>query len=321
MHNPARLDKIYGTLAQKGDASPDRPHRRAQLLKVADDLTPVPRELLEHLASFVPEEPRPTKKQYKSGPRAFNIDEWITKHALDVQGPIPWQGGRKWIFPVCPWNSAHTNRSAFILELSNGALSAGCHHNGCQGRDWHALRDLFEPGWKDRRKQSPNGHAGMSGAPPEPEWGGEQPHPSGDPGATGDTSQPKTGEEEVIPFDLFGDVRLMGEPDFPLSALPPVIGKFAKDTADRMGCDPAMVALPALAVAAVVINDRIKVQPKQYDTGWQESARLWTAIIHKPGQKHTPALTAALAPIEEIQGSWRIEDTEKLVLQRDFNVC
>jgi hypothetical protein len=64
-------------------------------------------------------------------------------------GPLPWQGGRKWTFPICPWNSEHRNRSAYIVELRGGALDAGCHHNGCAGKDWYALRDLYEPGWRE----------------------------------------------------------------------------------------------------------------------------------------------------------------------------
>ena len=28
-------------------------------------------------------------------------------------------------------------------------MSAGCHHDGCADKDWHSLRDLVEPGWRD----------------------------------------------------------------------------------------------------------------------------------------------------------------------------
>ena len=33
VHNPARIWKMYGTLARKGEASPERPHRRALLFR------------------------------------------------------------------------------------------------------------------------------------------------------------------------------------------------------------------------------------------------------------------------------------------------
>jgi hypothetical protein len=59
------------------------------------------------------------------------------------------------VLPVCPWNPDHTNRSAFIVQQASGAIAAGCHHDGCQGKGWHDLRDAVEPGWRDRKSQSP----------------------------------------------------------------------------------------------------------------------------------------------------------------------
>jgi len=38
VHNPARIWKLYGTVARKGDPTPDRPHRIARLLEVPDVL-------------------------------------------------------------------------------------------------------------------------------------------------------------------------------------------------------------------------------------------------------------------------------------------
>jgi P4 family phage/plasmid primase-like protien len=67
------------------------------------------------------------------------------------------------------------------VRLASGAIAAGCHHNGCQGNDWHALRDLYEPGWQTRtsrttrparppRVASEGAHpAGEEPAPPEEE--------------------------------------------------------------------------------------------------------------------------------------------------------
>src|SRR5262245_64956059 len=70
-------------------------------------------------------------------------------HGLPVVSEAPWQqGGYRWRLNPCPWNPAHTNTSAFIVQLPNGAIAAGCHHNGCHGNNWHVLRQLYEPGWQ-----------------------------------------------------------------------------------------------------------------------------------------------------------------------------
>lgn len=41
VHNPARIVRLYGTLACKGDSTPDRPHRRSQVLDVPAELRAV----------------------------------------------------------------------------------------------------------------------------------------------------------------------------------------------------------------------------------------------------------------------------------------
>jgi hypothetical protein len=47
------------------------------------------------------------------------------------------------VFDTCPWNPEHTDRSAYVVQSASGAVAAGCHHNGCGGKDWAALRELF----------------------------------------------------------------------------------------------------------------------------------------------------------------------------------
>ena len=131
VHNPARFCRLYGTVACKGDCLPTRPHRLAQLLAAPDTLIPVSRELLESLAAAVKiqtvKTPTPMVKMKRDTMAGFDLPGWITRHQLDVSGPAPYQGGQQWVFKTCPWNPEHTNGSAFILQLANGAIAAGCH--------------------------------------------------------------------------------------------------------------------------------------------------------------------------------------------------
>jgi hypothetical protein len=152
-YNAGRIWKCYGTLACKGDNLPDRPHRIARLLSVPSLILLVSQEQLEALAALAPQ---PSQESRGMGrPRAghggsFDLERWIAAHGLSVVAEGPWQwGGYRWILNPCPWNADHTNRAAYIVRQGNGAMAAGCHHNGCHGRDWHALRDLYEPGWRD----------------------------------------------------------------------------------------------------------------------------------------------------------------------------
>jgi hypothetical protein len=102
-------------------------------------VTPVPATLLEELAHEAKEDARPVQASMPAA--GFDLEAWIAAHCLDLEGPEAWNGGKRWIFPTCPWDSTHTNRSAYVVQLPNGAIAAGCHHNGCSGKNWHALRD------------------------------------------------------------------------------------------------------------------------------------------------------------------------------------
>jgi hypothetical protein len=149
VYNAARIWKLYGTLACKGDNTAVRPHRLARIIKAPRPVSIIPLEKLQQLAAMAPEEPkRDTGALHR---HSFDIDAWIANSGLDVASSGTWQDGRKWILSVCPWNGDHTNRSAFIIEHRSGAIAAGCHHNGCSGKGWHDLRDVVEPDWREKR--------------------------------------------------------------------------------------------------------------------------------------------------------------------------
>jgi hypothetical protein len=149
VHNPARIWKLYGTLSAKGDNTPERPHRMARILEAPSTLAVVDTALLEVLAAAGATAKAVAPSNGAPRGQSFDIERWIHDYHLEVDGPEPWQGGRKWVFRVCPWNSDHTNRSAVILQQASGAIAATCRHNGCQGKGWPALRDVIEPDWRN----------------------------------------------------------------------------------------------------------------------------------------------------------------------------
>lgn len=170
VHNPARIWRLPGTYNCKGDPVEDRPHRLAKIIALPDKIECVTlRQLAD--ACGVPEEknitlPEASKtgadlrnvlgsvnlEDYQREEKTpFQIDEWIARHCPEIGHAQEWNGGRKWVFRVCPFNPEHKNASAVITEQANGAIAFTCHHNGCAGNDWHALRDLLEPGWRKEK--------------------------------------------------------------------------------------------------------------------------------------------------------------------------
>lgn len=141
--NAARIAKLPGTAAKKGDHTADRPHRRSCLLSVPETVVPAPRDALERLADMAPlPERAPTRAPGTNGAR-FDVAAFIQRHGIDVALTAPWNGGAKWVLSTCPWNAEHVNRSSFVLQHASGAVSAGCHHNGCAGKGWADLRALY----------------------------------------------------------------------------------------------------------------------------------------------------------------------------------
>ena len=174
--NPSRITKLYGTVACKGDHTAERPHRLAHLLEVPETRQVVPIECLQALAASVPS-PAKTTAQTLTGDKQFDLDRWMNTYCPEAEGPVDWSGGRKWIFPICPWNPEHTNRSAYVVQRTDGAIGAGCHHNGCADNDWHSLRATREPGWQrpsERASHAPAAPGQATDADDSAEAGGEE---------------------------------------------------------------------------------------------------------------------------------------------------
>lgn len=114
-----------------------------------------------------------------------------------------------------------------------------------------------------------------------------------------------------IPLDPFGDAALIGSPPCPAGVLPEIIEQWASDVAYRLGVDFPMVAMPMLATVAAAIDDRVRIAPLEHSPSWQESCRLWVAFVAESGEKKTPALKAALAPLQALERVWAQEDSTR----------
>ncbi|PLS87268.1 MAG: hypothetical protein CYG60_02795 [Actinobacteria bacterium] len=155
--NAARLWKLYGTTARKGDDTKERPHRTSRLLEAPEGAAagePVEREKLEAVAAMRPtvtsREER-SRNPGRNGHKEFDLAEWIERHGVPVRREGPWgQGGYRYVLEECPWNG-HMDNAAYIVRFANGAVAAGCHHNSCQGLGWRDFRKHYEPEAYDGR--------------------------------------------------------------------------------------------------------------------------------------------------------------------------
>ena len=145
--NAARIWKLYGTQACKGDSTAERPHRIACLLEIPAELKTVSREQLEAVAALTAE-PAPKKT---SEAMAFDVARWLASHNIGVRSSSAYQGGTKYILNECPVNAEH-KKSAFVIQFASGAISAGCLNAACTELDWKRLSEMYEPAapWQDQ---------------------------------------------------------------------------------------------------------------------------------------------------------------------------
>ena len=145
--NASRIWKLYGTLAGKGDSTPERPHRWAHILETPATLAPVNVDLLRDLALLAPTENEP-KNSYSAGTgQPFDLESFIERHSAKLDPSTPKRlsnGTVRWRIN-CIQNSDHRG-DAVIGQRASGALWAKCSHDSCRGRwGWKDLRALLEP--------------------------------------------------------------------------------------------------------------------------------------------------------------------------------
>lgn len=141
VHNAARIVRLYGTTAQKGDATADRPHRRSALVTVPESIVPAPLEVIQRLAARAPlREPAEVPK----GPARALLDvDAFVRTNLSLHHVRQRPDGATVYVVDCPWRD-HTDGAAYVMRLASGAVAAGCHHNSCQEENWRSLRGRFD---------------------------------------------------------------------------------------------------------------------------------------------------------------------------------
>jgi hypothetical protein len=137
----------------------------------------VPVEHLQALASVGPKQEQGAVRR-DDQPASFDLEAFIKQH-LEVHHEGAWSnGGYRWILKGCPFNSDHTELSAYVARRSSGAIVAGCQHYSCTW-GWGELREQFapKPAATTRRKR------GTDDAPPidEEPTPSTQPQPPAEP--------------------------------------------------------------------------------------------------------------------------------------------
>lgn len=143
-YNQSRICKLYGTLAQKGSGSEERPHRMSRIVSCPEVLKPTDIAFLQKLTEVIPKEEDKPQRYNGYNPAEFDLDDWMNKYGLNYR-KSSYSDGTKYILDCCPFDSNHKNKDACIFKMRNGAIGFKCFHNSCADKTWRDVRLLFEP--------------------------------------------------------------------------------------------------------------------------------------------------------------------------------
>ena len=279
VHNAARLCKLYGTTARKGDATDARPHRRSALLDVPETLEPVPTRLLEALAAKAPTNGKGQRGGGSSDPEAVRsalmaipprpaYPEWVKVIAAVLDG----LGGDEVLAEAALklWSpEERAGEYAEKLRHPLATVSVGTLY-------WLAQRHGWQPPWEAGRRDGGERRARgavVLAAEAEP------------PVAVG-TSHTEGGHPAP------------GWVPFPVATLPPACAEYARAKAAAVGCDVAFVAAPMLAVLAAAVGNSFAAAVK---TSWRETSAVWLGIVASSGGGKSPAIEGAMLPVYRLE--------------------
>ena len=144
--NPARITKLYGTIATKGASTPERPHRRSGIIRKPEKVEATSMTLIRNIAAERQKAVSPQENPRQRGAASsFDLDQFLSDHHIEVIKKIPISTGMKYQLAECPFDSSHKHGDAAVFAYSNGSYGFHCFHNSCAGYHWHEFREKVDP--------------------------------------------------------------------------------------------------------------------------------------------------------------------------------
>jgi len=253
---------------------------------------PTPRKVvtLEQLEQLAAHAPQPVTINWQDPVERGNIiaansqdwfDQWIAKHDPAVAAHLyPNNGGRLARVP-CPWDPDH-GRNAYIMQMQNGAIAAGCHHSSCQDKKWADYRAAKEPGYKPGQATGANptvANAVKSALGGPVQWAAPMP----------------------LPFYLRPEL-----PGLDNALIPAQFLAYCTDVAYRKQAPIEYVIISFLVTVSCLLGNKIGIYGKQRDN-WVETANIWAMLIGKPGRLKSPVINEVMLFLRLLEDEFKRE--------------
>lgn len=143
--NPARITKLYGTMAMKGADTPERPHRLSGLIHIPESIEITPMDLICEIAGEYDAVAAADVKVSRYSDDWMDAEAFLTTHGIAVEKTVVGNGYTKYILKECPFDPSHKAPDAAVFQYANGCRGFKCFHNSCSGYSWHDFREKVDP--------------------------------------------------------------------------------------------------------------------------------------------------------------------------------
>ncbi len=266
--NAARICKLYGTVANKGDHTSRAPWRLSRLVSTPERGKVTAAQLLA-LANEAGTTPQTARVAHPAPPAAggFALEDFLARHGMEHTRDMH-DGRERFKLALCPFNPEHVNGEAAVFRDLTGKLGFHCMHDSCSGKGWRDVRELLD-GPQARR---------------EPIFTAEVDFAALLNQAT-QAPAPATTPAPAMPWP--DPVPLLASIDpepFPLDALPQALREAVAEVQAFAQAPVAMVAtsaLSALSMAAQALHDVRRAEKLTGPIG------LFTLVIADSGERKT----------------------------------
>ena len=142
--NAARICKLYGTVANKGDHTSLAPWRLSRLVSTPErgEVTAAQLLALANEAGTTPQAVRVTHPAPPAG-GGFALEDFLARHGMEHTRDMH-DSRERFKLALCPFNPEHVNGEAAVFRDLAGKLGFHCMHDSCSGKGWRDVRELLD---------------------------------------------------------------------------------------------------------------------------------------------------------------------------------
>ncbi len=230
VYNAARITKLYGTVATKGDHTPLAPWRLSRLVSTPERGAVVTVDQLRawHPADASKQSSALATHGTDNQRNAFDLAGFMARLGIAYEQDSH-EGTERYKLAQCPFNPEHGKGEAAIFRQPGGRLGFKCQHNSCAERTWQDVRALIDGARETRQAAEINSHGLENGK-----------HSSPPKNASADIAEPEPLRAALPP----------AEP-YPVDSLGDILGGAAKALHDSVKVPLAMCGQSVLAAASL----------------------------------------------------------------------